>query len=54
MEKMIAFCGIICTECPGFIATQRDSDEERRRVAESWSKIFNTEIKKSLMLTADG
>ena len=45
MEKMIAFCGIVCTECPGFIATQKDSDEERKRVAESWSKMYNIEIK---------
>ena len=45
MEKIIAFCGIICSECPGFIATQKDSDEERRKVAELWSKMFNVEVK---------
>ena len=45
MEKMIAFCGIVCSECPGFIATQKDSDEERRKVAELWSKMYKTEIK---------
>jgi len=42
---MIAYCGIVCTECPGFMATQKDSDEDRRKVAESWSKMFNAEIK---------
>lgn len=45
MEKMVAFCGIVCSQCPGFLATQKDSDEERREVAESWSKMFDTEIK---------
>ena len=45
MEKMVAFCGIVCTECPAFLATQKDDEEERRKVAQLWSKQFNTEIK---------
>jgi len=36
MKKMIAYCGLICTECPGYIATQKDSDEEREKVAKLW------------------
>lgn len=45
MDKMIAFCGITCTECPAFLATQKDNDNERMKVAELWSKEFNAEIK---------
>ena len=45
MEKMIAYCGLICSECPAYIATQKDSDEERKKVAEKWSKEFKSEIK---------
>lgn len=45
MERMVAFCGLVCTECPGYIATQKDNDEERRKVAEEWSKMFNADIK---------
>ncbi|MBW2062603.1 MAG: DUF3795 domain-containing protein [Deltaproteobacteria bacterium] len=37
MEKMIAFCGLICTECPAFIATQKDDDEGKAKLAASWS-----------------
>ena len=37
MEKMIAFCGIICTNCPAFIATRENNDEKRREVAKAWS-----------------
>lgn len=40
MEKMIAFCGLTCTECPAFIATQKDDDKERKKVAKVWSKDF--------------
>lgn len=45
MEKMIAFCGITCTECPAFLATKKDDDNERRKVAEEWSKEFNAQFK---------
>ncbi|KPK78635.1 MAG: hypothetical protein AMJ89_00885 [candidate division Zixibacteria bacterium SM23_73] len=45
MEKMIAVCGLVCTECPAFIATQKESDEERKKVAEMWSKEFKVELK---------
>lgn len=37
MQEMIAHCGLVCTGCPAFIATQNDSDEERKRVVEKWS-----------------
>jgi len=45
MDKMIAFCGLPCTECPAFIATQKNDDKEREKVARVWSKEFNCEIK---------
>ncbi|MCK4448931.1 MAG: DUF3795 domain-containing protein [Candidatus Marinimicrobia bacterium] len=45
MDKMIAFCGIICTECPAFLATQKDDDDIRKKTADIWSKQFNAEIK---------
>jgi len=45
MEKIVAFCGITCTECPAFIATQQDDDAKRRQVAEEWSEVYNNEIR---------
>jgi len=45
MEKMIAYCGMSCTDCPAFIATMKDDDNERKKVAEQWSKEFKSEIK---------
>jgi len=45
MDKMIAFCGIGCTEWPAFLATQKDDDNERTKVAELWSEEFKAEIK---------
>ena len=40
-EKMIAYCGLVCTECPAYIATQADDKEALKRVAAQWSKDFN-------------
>ena len=45
MDKMIAYCGLTCTECPAFLATQKDDDNERKKIAEQWSKEFDSEIK---------
>ena len=44
-NKMIAYCGIVCTECPAFEATQKNDDAKRREVAEAWTKQYNMSIK---------
>jgi len=44
MEKMIAFCGLDCFKCPAFLATKNDSDEQRKEVADLWSKQHQVEI----------
>jgi len=37
MEKIIAYCGINCSECPAYLATQKDDYEEIKKVAKEWS-----------------
>ena len=37
MERLMGICGEVCGGCPMYLATQQDSDEERKRVAEMWS-----------------
>jgi hypothetical protein len=44
MNSMIAYCGINCSECPAYIATQKDDDNERKKVAEMWAKQYNPNI----------
>ena len=36
-KKMIAFCGIVCSDCRVLIATQRNDTELKKKVAKSWS-----------------
>lgn len=45
MDIMIGACGIICTNCPAFIAYKNDDQELRVKTAEEWSKAFSPDIK---------
>jgi hypothetical protein len=36
MEKMIAFCGITCTDCKAFIATKKNDEMMRKEIARDW------------------
>ena len=36
-EKMIAYCGIVCTDCRAFIATQRNDKKLKEEVVKAWS-----------------
>jgi hypothetical protein len=45
MGRIVAFCGLVCTDCKAFIVTQEDDDAKRRNVAEDWSKAFGRDIK---------
>jgi hypothetical protein len=33
MERMIAYCGLVCSTCPLFVATRANDEKEARRVA---------------------
>jgi len=45
MENKIAYCGLNCEECEARKATINNDNELRKKVAEEWSKMNNTEIK---------
>jgi hypothetical protein len=44
MEKMIAYCGVDCSECLAYIATQTDNNDLRKEQAKTWSQQLDTEI----------
>jgi len=45
MKKIVAYCGIICSDCPTFKATQMDDNNERTRVAKLWTEQYGAEHK---------
>jgi hypothetical protein len=44
-EPMIAYCGITCSECPAYIATQKNDDALRAETAKKWSELFKSNLK---------
>lgn len=45
MEELISICGIMCSECPAYIATRDDDNDLRKKTAADWSKQFKADIK---------
>jgi hypothetical protein len=41
VDKMIAYCGLVCTDCPAFIATQADDRLALEQVAARWREEYN-------------
>lgn len=40
-----AFCGLDCTQCEAFIATQNDDSAMRIETAKKWSKLYHADIR---------
>jgi len=41
---MIAYCGLDCSKCGAFLATQANDDALRAKTSEEWSKAFGADI----------
>jgi hypothetical protein len=41
MSRMVAYCGVICTDCPAHIATQVDDRDALEQVLAHWREDFN-------------
>ncbi len=42
---MIGCCGLDCEKCEAFIATQRNDDGMRAKVAEEWARLYHAPIR---------
>ncbi len=45
MSKMIAYCGLICSNCPTFLATQNNDNVARARTAALYSEKFKLDLR---------
>ncbi len=43
---MIAYCGLVCSNCPTFIATQNDDDAAREQTAALYAQKFGLNLPK--------
>lgn len=44
MERIVGYCGIVCSDCPVLLVTRKDDAAERKRVA----KLFTEEYGRAL------
>jgi hypothetical protein len=44
-EKMIAYCGLVCTECPALLATQANDAAAAQKIAAEWSAAYHADVK---------
>ena len=44
MNKIVGMCGLVCNDCPAFLATQKDDNAERAKVAKLWTKEYKSNI----------
>ncbi|TKJ42570.1 hypothetical protein CEE37_02455 [candidate division LCP-89 bacterium B3_LCP] len=42
--KMIAMCGLVCTECEAYIATKNNDQAAKEEVAKKWSEMYGAEV----------
>jgi hypothetical protein len=41
MDKIIAYCGLVCSDCPAYVATQANDQAALEKVAAQWRQEFN-------------
>ena len=44
MSEMIACCGLVCTQCPAYLATQANDLQKAQQTAAMWSKMYNSAV----------
>ena len=53
MKEPIAFCGLNCSNCPTYLATQKDDDNIRKQIQTRWKDNFNMDVPLEI-LNCDG
>ncbi len=43
-ERIVGSCGVVCTECPAYIARRTDDQALREKTAGEWSAKYGAEI----------
>lgn len=45
MPKMVAYCGLICSNCPTYLATKNDDEELRKKTADLYGLKYGLNLK---------
>ncbi len=41
MNEMIAYCGLVCTDCPAYLATQAGDRQALEKIAVQWREEYD-------------
>lgn len=44
MSKMTAYCGLVCSDCPTFVATRNDDDAARAKTAAFYRQTYGFDL----------
>ncbi len=44
MEEIVGVCGLVCSDCPAYIATVEDDASRRHATAKLWSEQYGAKI----------
>ena len=50
IDKIIAICGVSCTECPAYQATQKNDTKALEIIASEWTKVIGRAFSSSNIL----
>ncbi len=53
MDRIVAYCGLVCSECPAYLATQADDLAAKERVVAQWRIEFNAPDMNIAAVTCD-
>lgn len=45
MTKMLAYCGLVCSDCPSFLATRNDDNRAREKTAVLYEEKYGLHMK---------
>ena len=45
MDRIMSRCGLVCSECPAYIARRTDDNALREKTAAEWAKAYKADLK---------
>jgi hypothetical protein len=54
MDRMIAYCGLVCTDCPAYKATKAGDPQALEGVAAQWREEYNAPTITAQWVACDG
>jgi hypothetical protein len=54
VNRIVAYCGLVCSECEAYVATQASDELAKERIAAKWRTEYNAPAMTVADVTCDG